>query len=369
MKVTTIGLDLAKTVFQAHGVDERGRRVFNRQIKRAQLIEFFANLPPCVVGMEACASAHYWARRLQQLGHTVRLMAPQLVKPYVKTNKHDAADAEAICEAVMRPNMRFVPIKSPEQQEVMALHALRAGAMKARNALSNRLRGLLMEFGVFIPKGLTHVCKQVPQALDDADNELPAVLRVALRAEYDQMKVLHEHIERMQQLLGQWHQASAPSRQLQCIAGIGTLTASALVASMGDAREFANARQASAWAGIVPRQDSSGGKTRLLGISKRGDSYVRTLLIHGARSVLCALKAKVARLGSCATLSGQEKWLFELMQRRNANVAAVALANKNMRIAWALLAHGRPYEADHVSLSPRTRAAGASGCAALSAAG
>jgi transposase len=364
MKVTTIGLDLAKTVFQAHGADERGKRVFSRQIKRAQLIEFFAKLTPCLVGMEACASAHYWARRLQQLGHTVRLIAPQLVKPYVKTNKHDAADAEAICEAVTRPNMRFVAIKSPEQQEVMALHALRAGAMKARNALSNRLRGLLMEFGVFIPKGLEHVRKQVPAALDDAANELPAVLRVALHAEYEQMKLLHEHIERMQQLIGQWHQASAPSRQLQRIPGIGTLTASALVGCMGDAREFANAAQASAWVGIVPRQESSGGKTRLLGISKRGDSYVRTLLIHGARSVLCALKAKVKRLGCTTSLSRQEQWLWALSQRRNANVAAVALANKNMRIAWALLAHGRPYEPDHVSLSPRARAPGMSGCAA-----
>jgi transposase len=191
------------------------------------------------------------------------------------------------------------------------------------------------------------------------------VLRVALRAEYEQMKVLHEHIERMQQLIGQWHQASAPSRQLERVPGIGTLTASALVACMGDAREFANASQASAWVGIVPRQESTGGKTRLLGISKRGDSYLRTLLIHGARSVLCALKAKVARLGgSAASLSRQEQWLWALMQRRNANVAAVALANKNMRIAWALLVHGRPYEADYVSLSPRMRAASTSACAA-----
>ena len=354
MKVTTIGLDLAKNVFQAHGVDERGRRVFSRQIKRSQMIEFFTKLEPCLIGMEACGSAHYWARRLQQLGHTVRLMAAQLVKPYVKTNKHDAADAEAICEAVSRPNMRFVPIKDATQQSVMALHALRAGAMKARNSLANRLRGLLQEFGVTIPQGIAHVLKQVPEALEDAQNELPGLLRVALRAEYDQMKVLHEHIEHMQQLITQWHQASAPSRQLERVPGIGTLTATALVASLGNAREFCNARQASAWVGVVPRQESTGGKTRLLGISKRGDKHLRTLLIHGARSVLCALQKKILKGIEPASLSRQENWLLDLMRRRNANVAAVALANKNMRIAWALLAHGRPYERDHVSLSPRS---------------
>jgi len=273
MKVTTVGIDLAKNVFQVHGVDERGKAVLRKQLRRAQVAMFFGNLPPCVIGMEACASAHYWGRTLQRYGHTVRLMASQFVKPYVKTNKNDAADAEAICEAVSRSNMRFVPIKSVEQQAILSVHRVRQGFVKARTAQANQIRGLLGEFGLVIPKGIYNVAKRVPELLEDASNELPVPFR---------------------------H---------------------------------------SAWLGLVPRQHSSGGKPTLLGMSKRGDAYLRTLLIHGARSAILAAKLKVDNTNG---------WLTNLLTRRHPNIAAVALANKNVRTVWAMLAHGREFKADYV---------------------
>jgi len=272
MKVTTVGIDLAKNVFQVHGVDERGKAVLRKQLRRAQVAMFFGNLPPCVIGMEACASAHYWGRTLQRYGHAVRLMASQFVKPYVKTNKNDAADAEAICEAVSRSNMRFVPIKSVEQQAILSVHRVRQGFVKARTAQANQIRGLLGEFGLVIPKGIYNVAKRVPELLEDASNELPVPFR---------------------------H---------------------------------------SAWLGLVPRQHSSGGKPTLLGMSKRGDAYLRTLLIHGARSAILAAKLKVDNTNG---------WLTNLLTRRHPNIAAVALANKNVRTVWALLAHGREFKADY----------------------
>ena len=272
MKVTTVGIDLAKNVFQVHGVDERGKAVLRKQLRSVQVAMFFGNLPPCVIGMEACASAHYWGRTLQRYGHTVRLMASQFVKPYVKTNKNDAADAEAICEAVSRSNMRFVPIKSVEQQAILSVHRVRQGFVKARTAQANQIRGLLGEFGLVIPKGIYNVAKRVPELLEDASNELPVPFR---------------------------H---------------------------------------SAWLGLVPRQHSSGGKPTLLGMSKRGDAYLRTLLIHGARSAILAAKLKVDNTNG---------WLTNLLTRRHPNIAAVALANKNVRTVWALLAHGREFKADY----------------------
>lgn len=355
MKVKAIGLDLAKNVFQVHGVDCSERKLFNRQLKHSQMLEFFFKLEPCLVTMEACSSAHHWARKLSALGHTVKLIAPQHVKAFVKTNKNDAADAQAICEAACRPDMRFVAAKSPEQQAVGALHAIRDGAMKARNATANRLRGLLLEFGVRIPKGISYVSQQVPDALEDASNELPTVLRMALLDEYEQFKSLDLRIDRVQKQIDQWHRASVASQALGKIPGIGVLTATSLVAHAGDPDSFANGRQVSAWLGIVPKQHSSGGKTKLLGISKHGDSRLRTLLIHGARSVLTALKRRLAAGADPITLTSTERWLVEMMKRRPANVVAVALANKNARTAWAVLKHGRPYEAGHVSLSPRAR--------------
>jgi transposase len=339
MKITTVGVDLAKNVLQVHGVDEHGKTVVKKQLKRDQVAPFFANLPPCLIGMEACGSAHHWARKLQGFGHTVRLMAAQFVKPYVKTNKNDAADAEAICEAVRRPNMRFVPIKNIEQQAVLSLHRVRQGFVKARTAQANQIRGLLGEFGLIIPVGIANIAKRVPQLLEDASNELPGSLRLLIDRLMAHLKELDRQVGELEVQIIAWHRASDVSTKLQKLPGIGPITASALVASLGDAKNFDSGRQLAAWLGLVPRQHSSGGKNVLLGMSKRGDSYLRTLLIHGARAVIRHAQAKPDGQG----------WLHRLLARRNANVAAVALANKNARIAWALLAHEREFRADYAA--------------------
>lgn len=338
MKSTTIGIDLAKNVIQVHGVDERGRPVLKKQLKRHQVAAFFGNLAPCLIGMEACASAHHWARKLQALGHSVKLMAPQFVKPYVKTNKNDAADAEAICEAVSRPNMRFVPIKNGEQQAVLALHRARQGFVKARTAQANQIRGLLAEYGIVIPQGIGHIAKRLPEILEDGENNLPGSFRELLDRLGNHLKELDRQVGELEVQIQGWHRQNEASKKLAQIPGIGPITASALVASIGDAKSFDNGRQLAAWLGLVPRQHSSGGKQVLLGISKRGDTYLRTLLIHGARAVIRVAERKVDRADS---------WLARIMGRRNKNVAAVALANKNARTVWALLAHDRDYQADY----------------------
>jgi transposase len=340
MKITTIGIDLAKNVMQIHGVDGRGKTVLKRQLKRAQMAAYFANLEPCLIGMEACGSAHHWARKLEKLGHTVRLMAPQFVKPYVKTNKNDAADAEAICEAVSRPNMRFVPIKNGEQQAVLSLHRARQGFVKARTAQANQIRGLLSEYGIVIPKGISHIAKRLPEILEDGEKELPGVFRLLLQRLGEHLKELDRQVGELEVQIQSWHRENDLSRKLAQIPGIGPITASALVASIGNAKNFENGRQLAAWLGLVPRQNSSGGKATLLGISKRGDTYLRTLLIHGARAVIRVAERKAGYAGS---------WLARLIGRRNPNVAAVALANKNARVVWALLAQERNYQADYES--------------------
>jgi transposase len=286
MKITTIGLDLAKNVFQVHGIDEQGKAVLRKQLRRNQVAAFFANLPPCLVGMEACGSAHHWARKIEQLGHTVKLMAPQFVKPYVKTNKNDAADAEAICEAVSRPQMRFVPIKNVEQQAVLALHRARQGFVKARTAQANQIRGLLGEYGIILPQGISHITKRLPAILEDGENELPGSFRALLDRLGEHLKELDRQMGELEVQIHHWHRENEASRKLEQVPGIGPITASALVATIGDANSFKNSRQLAAWLGLVPRQHSSGGKPLLLGISKRGDSYLRTLLIHGARAVI-----------------------------------------------------------------------------------
>jgi transposase len=342
MKITTLGLDLAKNVLQIHGADTRGKAVVKKALKRAQVLPYFANLAPCLIGMEACGSAHYWARKLEGLGHTVKLMAPQFVKPYVKTNKNDAADAEAICEAVTRPTMRFVPIKNGEQQAVLALHRARQGFVKARTAQANQIRGLLAEYGIAIPQGISHIAKHVPEILEDGENGLPGVVRPLIDRLGAHLKELDRQVGELEVQIQTWHRANDASRKLAEIPGIGPITASALVASIGDAKSFDNGRQLAAWLGIVPRQNSSGGKQTLLGISKRGDTYLRTLLIHGARAVIRVAERKVNHANS---------WLAGVMGRRNKNVAAVALANKNARIVWALLARDRRYTADYAPLA------------------
>jgi transposase len=338
MNITTIGLDLAKNVFQIHGVDDRGQARLRRQLKRGQVVGFFTNLPPCLIGMEACGSAHFWARRLAALGHSVKVMAPQFVKPYVKSNKNDAADAEAICEAVRRPNMRFVPVKNAEQQALLGLHRARQGFVQARTAQANQIRGLLGEFGIVFAQGIHWVTQKLPDILEDATNDLPGTSRDLFSRLLKHFRELDRQVKEIERQIHLWHREDPASLRLQGIPGIGPITASALVASIGDARTFKNGRQLAAWLGLVPRQHCSGGKNQLLGISKRGDTYLRTLLIHGARSVLRYLKSQG---------NATQRWLERLLTRRHPNIAAVALANKNARIVWALLAHNRDYQSGY----------------------
>jgi transposase len=337
MYITTIGLDLAKNVFQVHGVDEQGKTVLKKQLKRNQVLPFFANSAPCVIGMEACAAAHHWARKLVTLGHDAKLMAPQFVKPYVKSNKNDARDAEAICEAVSRPNMRFVSIKTPAQQAVLSLHRARQGFIKARTAQANQLRGLLGEFGIAIPQGIRQLPTHVPDIVEDADNGLPGVMRALVQRLWEHFQELDRQVGELDREIRRLQREDEASRRLAEVPGIGFLSASALAATIGDAKAFANGRQLAAWLGLVPRQHSSGGRQVLVGISKRGDCYVRTLLIHGARAVIRQAERR----------NEADSWLKKLLGRRNKNVATVALAAKNARIAWAILAHGRDYDRDY----------------------
>jgi transposase len=338
MKITTIGVDLAKEVFQIHGVDVHGKAILRKQLRRNEMSKFFANLEPCLIGMEACGSAHHWARKLSELGHTVKLMAPQFVKPYVKTNKNDMADAEAICEAVSRPNMRFVPIKNIEQQAILSVHRARQGFV---NRAGSQIRGLLSEFGIVIPQGIKSIARRMPDILEDGGNSLPGTMRNLLERLNDNLKEMDRQVTELELQIKQWHHGNEASRKLEAIPGIGPITASAIVATVGNATEFKNGRQLAAWLGLVPKQHSSGGKQTLLGISKRGDTYLRTLLIHGARAVTRFAENKAE----------PDQWLCKLMARRNKNVAAVALANKNARIIWALLAKGKIYEQDYVPVA------------------
>jgi transposase len=287
--------------------------------------------------MEACGSAHHWARKLQDMGHTVRLIAPQFVKPYVKSNKNDAADAEAICEAVRRPTMRFVAIKNVEQQAALALHRVRQGLVHSRTAQADQIRGLLAEYGLILPLRISSIKAGVPALLEKAAASLPELFRQLVVGLLEHLESLDRRVKLLERQIQAWHRENDFSRRLEAIPGIGPLTASALVASIGDAKQFTNGRQLAAWLGLVPRQYSTGGKPKLLGISKRGDAYLRTLLIHGARSALRTVHKK--RIG--------ERWLNRLLERRHSNVAAVALANKNARIVWALLARKGHYDDDH----------------------
>jgi transposase len=342
MYITTVGLDLAKNVFQVHGVNERGKTVLKKQLKRSQVLPFFANLAPCLIGMEACAAAHHWARKLVTLGHDAKLMAPQFVKPYVKSNKNDARDAEAICEAVSRPNMRFVPSKTPAQQAVLSLHRARQGFIKARTAQANQLRGLLGEFGIAIPQGIRQLSTHVPDIVEDADNGLPGVMRGLVQRLWEHFQELDRQVGELDRDIRRLQREDEASRRLAEIPGIGFLSASALAATVGDAKAFANGRQLAAWLGLVPRQHSSGGKEILMGISKRGDCYVRTLLIHGARALIQQAERR----------NEADSWLKRLLARRSKNVATVAVAAKNARIAWAILAHGRDYDSEYQPVAP-----------------
>ena len=333
MNVTTLGIDLAKNVFQLHGVNRHGKTVLTKRVTRMRLRETVVNLPPCLIGMEACASSHYWARALEAFGHTVKLIAPQFVKPYVKSNKNDARDAEAICEAVVRPNMRFVPAKTVAQQDIQAVHRVRERRIKARTALLNQIRGLLAEYGIVIPLKRNAVSQALPRILEDADNGLTALAREFVADLHEELCSLTKVVDDVDVRIARLFKADPVCQRLADVEGVGPVTATALVAA-GDAKAFRNGRQMAAWLGLVPRQHGSGGKNVLLGISKRGDTYLRTLLIHGARAAVAAAKRKS---------DTRSRWINALVARRGANVAAVALANKNARVLWALMARGEEY--------------------------
>jgi transposase len=328
MNIKRIGLDLAKQVFQVHGVDFQEKVVLRKQLNRKQVLVYFSKLSPCLIGMEACSSAHYWGRELQKLGHTVKLMAPQFVKPYVKGNKNDANDAEAICEAVARPSMRFVAIKTIEQQDIQAIHRIRTELVRQRTAKVNQIRGLLAEYGIVIVRRIEKLRKELPLLLEDAENGLSFDFRALLQGLQQDLITLDGRVNEMDSKIQIIASSNCTAKRLQQIPGIGPITATALLCAIGDGKQFKRGRDLAAWLGLTPKQHSSGGKECLLGISKRGDAYLRTLLIHGARAVLRFASKKD---------DPRSRWVQNLCSRRNKNIAAVALANKNARIAWALL--------------------------------
>jgi len=332
--ISTIGLDIAKSVFQVHGVDEAGQVVIRRQLKRRHVLAFFQKLPPCLVGIEACASSHHWSRELQALGHAVRLMPPAYVKPYVKRQKNDSTDAEAICEAVTRPNMRFVPTKTVEQQSCLMLHRARHLFIRQQTAVINSIRAYLAEFGIIAPVGRRGVEQLLDVVADRADHRLPEIARACVAALGSQLRALKAQILEFDRRITAWHRSSATSRRLDAIPGVGPALATALVASVADARAFRSGRDFSAWVGLVPKQNSSGGKDRLGSISKQGDRYLRSLFTAGALAVI-----RYARIHG----TGHRPWLTGLLARRPAKVAAIALANKLARMAWAMMARGQRY--------------------------
>ena len=334
MNIVRMGIDLSKNTFHVHGVDERGLVVLQKLMSRAQLRQFLTLTAPCIVATESCGSAFHWARFATQCGHSTRIIASQFVKPYVKTNKNDFNDAEAICEAASRPSMRFVPTKSIEQQAIQALHRVRSRRVAERTALGNQIRGLLLEYGIPIGLSLITLRKKVPEIIASDDNELTPRARALFRELYDELVELEGKIIYIERKINQIFRASESCQRLAQIIGVGPLTSTALVAAVADARVFRNGRHMAAWMGLVPRQHSTGGKARLLGISKRGDRYLRTLLIHGARSALRVMNSKA---------DSRSRWAIDLARRRAANIATVALANKTARIAWAMLAHGENY--------------------------
>jgi transposase len=333
--ITTIGLDIAKSVFQVHGIDAEGNVVLRRQLKRRYVLAFFQKLPPCLVGIEACASAHYWSRELQALGHVVRLMPPAYVKPYVKRHKNDATDAEAICEAVTRPNMRFVATKTAEQQSCLTLHRTRHLFIRQQTSVINAIRAHLAEFGIVAPVGRHGVAQLLGIAADAKDKRLPEVARACVAALGAQLRMLKERILQFDRMITAWHRSSEASRRLDDIPGVGPALATALVASIADPKAFRSGRDFSAWIGLVPKQNSSGGKDRLGNISKRGDRYLRSLFTTGALAVI-----RYAKIHG----TGHRPWLTALLARRPTKVAAIALANKIARMAWAMMAKSERYK-------------------------
>jgi transposase len=333
--VTTIGLDIAKSVFQVHGIDTAGNVIIRRQLKRRYVLAFFAKLPPCLIGIEACATSHYWSRELKKLGHTVRLMPPAYVKPYVKRQKNDAVDAEAICEAVTRANMRFVETKTPEQQSCLMLHRTRHLFIRQQTAVINAIRAHLAEFGVVAPVGRNGVQELLDVVADASDERVPEVARACLAALGAQLRMLKAQILEFDRLIMAWHRSNETSNRLDAIPGVGPVLATALVASVADPKAFRSARDFSAWIGLVPKQNSSGGKQKLGNISKQGDRYLRSLFTAGALAVIRYAKIHGTK---------HRPWLAALAARRPTKVAAIALANKIARVAWAMMARGERYK-------------------------
>ena len=333
MQVAHIGLDIAKSSFQVHGVDAHGKVVIRKQLSRSKVLPYFAQLPPCLVGLEACGGAHYWAREFQKLGHTARLMAAAMIKPYRTNQKNDANDAEAICEAVSRPRTRFVPVKSEGQQAVLTVHRARELLVTERTALANQIRGLLMEYGIVIAQGIQRLRRALPDVL--TQETLPALAREVVSELRERLLELDRRMTEYDHRIEQLAKQDEAARRLMQVEGVGPMTATALVATVGEGHAFQHGRQFAAWLGLVPKQHSTGGKTILGRITKQGNVYLRTLLIHGARAVL----------QSSATRSDRKsRWVEAVRQRRGNNIAAVALAAKHARILWALLAHGEAYQ-------------------------
>ena len=338
MEITTIGLDLAKSVFQVHGVDATGQVVIRRSLRRAQMLPFFTRLPSCLIGMEACGTSHYWARELIKLGHQVRLMPPAYVKPYVKRGKTDAADAEAVCEAVTRPTMRFVPVKSPEQQAALSMHRTRDLLVKQRTQLVNMIRGLLAEFGIDIPKGLERALLMARRIVDGEAPDVPMEAARIVSTLSQQALDIHIRLREIDRDLLVWQRGNDVARRLMTIPGIGPIGATALAASITDPRQFRSGRQFAAWLGLTPLQKSSGGKERLGRISKMGDKYLRKLLIVGMTSLVRRAKYNSKTV---------DLRLADLLARKPVRVATVAMANKTARIVWAVMARGETYCAGH----------------------
>ncbi len=334
MQVTTIGIDLAKNIFQVHGITERDEVAFNRPLRRAQVLPFFARLDPCLVGMEACSTSHYWARELTRLGHEVRLIPPMYVKPYVKRGKSDAIDAEAICEAVTRPTMRFVEIKTVEQQSLLSLHRARNLMVRQRTQLVNALRSMLAEFGVYIAKGLARAISFSQGVLAGTKLELPEIAQDVVHNLCGQLDVLHGQMRWYETRLRFEAKRDPRIRLLQTIPGVGPVTASAIAASIGSGHQFRNGREFAAWLGLTPTNRSSGGKERLGRITKMGDQYLRQLLVVGMTSLVRQTKSHPERAN---------KWLTSLLERKPARLATVAMANKTARIVWAVLTKNEPY--------------------------
>jgi len=342
MKLTRIGVDVAKQVFQVHGVDRHEQPVWRRRLPRERWLKAVLEMaePGCEVGMEACGGAHHWARELQSRGYRVKLIAPQFVKPYVKSNKNDANDAEAICEAMSRPSMRFVSVKSVAQQDLQAMHRVRASLVEQRTAKGNQIRGLVAEYGLVAPREMASLRRAIPCWLEDADNGLTSSFRVLLDGLWRDLHMFDERVAELDGQINDAAKADPDARRLQQLRGVGPVVATALVACVGDATQFANGRQMAASLGLTPRQHSSGGKDRLLGISKRGDAYVRSLLVHGARAMLRTAPRHNDPLS---------RWVIRLSSRSHPNVACVAMANKTARMAWAMLRHGTNYQPERAA--------------------